>query len=448
MLTEINLVSMMKLYLPVLLLVVHSTYGNLASESTVASGKLISSPSPSSPPIPMSLGSLYRSTRDDYSARGRCTNCGPGYERDMRTYGRPTGITGYYSGMGSIFDDRNWYYRPESYEDRYRGGGEPAMSPYYQPQQGYGSQSYRQPPYMNGMEYDRYMQRPDDRSYNGYSGMAMKTGYYEGSSRMSYYPEMMRGYGYRGNGYDNLDPNYNHYMTQRGGVGMNNRDYYNGHYDDRMSNRGYYDQKNFRPWDETYSRPTTSSSSSSSTSSLSSASPSSSYTAHTSIHGPTAPGAIHTGYGPSSSSHGTHGYRPEHTVHQSNPDRPDYNSADSSPNCCRNRYPEQVPSQSGSYSSHGGHGSSGLPTYGQRPSSSGGSWSYVSSGGPISTGSQHYGGSNSPSAHGSYQSSTGGGSAYNEHHTGSAGSTGGSSSNAYGNRGSDHSRDNDHRQQR
>ncbi|ETN58757.1 hypothetical protein AND_009651 [Anopheles darlingi] len=217
--------SVMKLYLAVVLLVLvaQSTNGNLASESTVASGKLISSPSPSSPPMPMSLGSLYRSARDDYNARGRCTNCGPGYERDMRTYGRPTGITGYYSGMGSIYDDRNWYYRPESYEDRYRGGGEPAMNSYYQAQQLYGSQSYRPPPFMNGMEYDRYIQRPDDRNYNGYPGMAMRTGYYEGSSRMPYYTEMMRGYGYRGNGYDNLDPYYNHYMTQRGGAGMNNR---------------------------------------------------------------------------------------------------------------------------------------------------------------------------------------------------------------------------------
>lgn len=72
------------------------------------------------------------------------------------------------------------------------------------------------------------MNRPDDRGYGyGYPAMAMRAGYYDGGvSRMPYYPEMMRGYGYRGNGYDNLDPHYEYYMTQRGGgspIGMNNR---------------------------------------------------------------------------------------------------------------------------------------------------------------------------------------------------------------------------------
>uniref|UniRef100_A0A182P4G5 Uncharacterized protein n=1 Tax=Anopheles epiroticus TaxID=199890 RepID=A0A182P4G5_9DIPT len=229
------------------LLVAHLAHANLAAESTVTSAKLINAPPPLST---TSLGSLYRSARDDYNSRRHCSNCGTGYERDMRSYGRQTGITGYYSGMGPIEDDRNWYYRPESFEDRYRGGG---MQASY-------SGAYRQSPYM-GYEYDRYMHRPDDRGYGyGYPAMIMRAGFYDGSvSRMPYYPEMLRGYGYRGNGYDNLDPHYEYYMTQRGGgspIGMSNRDrVYGNHgiYDDRMGYGGQYDQKNFRPWDQTYS---------------------------------------------------------------------------------------------------------------------------------------------------------------------------------------------------
>ncbi|KFB36589.1 AGAP007719-PA-like protein [Anopheles sinensis] len=222
-------------------------------ENTVSSGKLLSGPPPPPPPSSStSLGSLYRSARDDYNARRSCANCGPGYERDMRTYGR-RGIVGYYSGMGPIEDDRNWYYRPEVFDDRMRGGG----AGYQQPYAGGG---YRQPAYMMGYEYDRYMQRPDDRGYPayGYPGMDMNGGggYYDpGSSRMGHYPEMMRGYGYRGNGYDNLDPQYEYYMTQRGAGGMSSRDRYyqpQGYYEDRMSYRGQFDHKNFRPWDQTY----------------------------------------------------------------------------------------------------------------------------------------------------------------------------------------------------
>lgn len=94
---------------------------------SVSSSKLVTGPT---------LGSLYRSTRDEYGRYGRdqrCISCGGGgyagggggyADRDMRTYGgRPGGgVYGYYSGRGSIYDDRNWYYRPEVYDDRYRGG--------------------------------------------------------------------------------------------------------------------------------------------------------------------------------------------------------------------------------------------------------------------------------------------------------------------------------------
>ncbi|XP_052873843.1 RNA-binding protein FUS [Anopheles cruzii] len=434
------------------LLVAQSARANLAGESTVttATGKLIGgSPSLPASSEPLSFGSLYRSARDEYgAARGRCSNCGPGYERDMRTvgYGRPTanGVTGFYSGMGSILDDRNWYYRPEGYE------------PSYPSQQAYGGPaSNRQPPaYMGGYDYDRYMHRPDDRGYGGYPAMAMRTGYgypdgggsgSSSSSRMPYYPDMMmRGYGYRGNGYDNLDPQYEYYMMQRGGsssgYNMHNRDR-NGYYDDRMGNRGYYDQKNFRPWDETYSRPTTSSSPSSSSSQ---SSPSSAY-GHPSYHSQTASAAsssVHTGYGASEGSQ--QGYRPEQQPHS--PDRPDYSRQPTDSNGCRNRYPEQSPAPQNGYH----HGSGGSAPYaGQRPSSAPGTWNYLGGGGgsggtgPISTDqNQHYGGA--ASAGGSYGGNK---DPRPGHHPGGAGSP----TNEYGgNRGSEHqgNRETDHRQQR
>uniref|UniRef100_A0AAG5DLY8 Uncharacterized protein n=1 Tax=Anopheles atroparvus TaxID=41427 RepID=A0AAG5DLY8_ANOAO len=408
---------------------VHLACANLASDSTVSSGKLLSGPAP--PPSPStSLGGLYRSARDDYNARRHCSNCGPGYERDMRTYGR-RGIVGYYSGMGSIEDDRNWYYRPEVFDDRVRGGG----GGY---QQSYAAAGYRQPGYMMGYEYDRYMHRPDDRGYGyGYPGMGMNPGgYYDtGSSRMSQYPEMMRGYGYRGNGYDNLDPQYEYYMTQRGSAGMSNRDRYyqpQGYYEDRMGYGGQYDQKNFRPWDQTYSgisgfdnsgrgyyfasRPSTSSSPSSPSSSPTSSSSSPSYSAHASYHVQAQPAPAPSGYGGhggSSQGHepanrpGQQGYRPEYQ-HHGGPDRPDYQPpSDAASSCCRNRYPEQAshhPAAPGNYPGHNPTGPNAASAYGDgagahnRPATSSGTWSYVSSG---PTGVQHHGGS-STSAQASY----------------------------------------------
>ncbi|EDS29617.1 conserved hypothetical protein [Culex quinquefasciatus] len=249
-----------------------SSPGGSSSSSSGSSSQLVTGPT---------LGSLYRSTRDEYGRYGnreqRCGSCGGGggsgtgyADRDMRSYGRPLGVHGYYAGRGSIYDDRNWYYRPEGgyYDDRMssRGGGD-------------GYYSSMRPNYMGMMMGydDRYMNRYDDRYY------PMSTrGYYD--NRPAYPtagagvdPYAMRGYpaapapaagaypGYRGNGYDNLDPQYDYYMmlAKGGGAGGaggygNRGGYYGtsgaygGGYEDR--NRvGYgYDHKNFRPWDETY----------------------------------------------------------------------------------------------------------------------------------------------------------------------------------------------------
>lgn len=69
---------------------------------------------------------------------------------------------------------------------------------------------------------DRYMS-PVNRYDDRYYPMSMR-GYYDnrgGDQRMGsgYYSDMRTGgYGYRGNGYDNLDPLYEQYMTSaRGG---------------------------------------------------------------------------------------------------------------------------------------------------------------------------------------------------------------------------------------
>ncbi|XP_058830294.1 loricrin isoform X1 [Topomyia yanbarensis] len=245
-----------------------SSCASLSGESTVGGGGGggSSSSSLSSSQLAQgspTLGSLYRSTRDEYGRYGRdqrCGGCGGGggySDRDMRSFGgRPGGVYGFYSGRGSIYDDRNWYYRPDAFEDRagYRGG-----DGYYSMRPGYMGM-------MMGYD-DRYMNRNDDRYY------PMSTrGYYDnrGGGTAGYYPpaEMgMRpgGYGYRGNGYDNLDPLYDHYMmVARGGgqpaAGANyNRDRYygtsggyGGGYDDRNRGGYGYDNKNFRPWDETY----------------------------------------------------------------------------------------------------------------------------------------------------------------------------------------------------
>nr|XP_040224784.2 hornerin isoform X2 [Anopheles coluzzii] len=452
---------MFKLTGALFLLVVHLARANLAAESTVTSAKLINVP----PPLPTtSLGSLYRSARDDYNSRRHCSNCGPGYERDMRSYGRPTGITGYYSGMGPIEDDRNWYYRPESFDDRYRGAG---MHASY-------SGSYRQSPYM-GYEYDRYMNRPDDRGYGyGYPAMAMRAGYYDGGvSRMPYYPEMMRGYGYRGNGYDNLDPHYEYYMTQRGGDRMYGNQ---GIYDDRMSYGGQYDQKNFRPWDQTYrgisgfdnsgrgyyfaSRP-------SSPSQPPLSSPSSPLSAHASHHAHSHQ-ASESGYGDQHNGHdqrpadhaNSANYRPvapAHHQHQyTGSDRPDYEPSDYTQNCCKNRYPETVShghtNQGSSYAGHNSPGPS-AGSYGsgagaQRPSNSAGSWHYASSG-TTGSGSGSHGVSSGHvgvniNTHGSY------GEAHSApgQYSGGGGGGGSATAHEYGtNRGSDSRRETDHRQQ-
>uniref|UniRef100_A0A182QJ98 Uncharacterized protein n=1 Tax=Anopheles farauti TaxID=69004 RepID=A0A182QJ98_9DIPT len=454
---------MLKLSVALLFVAVHLARANLAAESTVTSGKLINAPPP---PPTTSLGSLYRTARDDYNSRRHCSNCGPGYERDMRSYARPTGITGYYSGMGAIEDDRNWYYRPESFDDRYRGSGGGYQSAY--------GGGYRQPAYM-GYEYDRYMQRPDDRGYGGYGyqGMAMRTNYYDGgASRMPYYPDMMRGYGYRGNGYDNLDPHYEYYMTQRGPMGMSSRDRYygqQGYYDDRMMGYGgHYDNKNFRPWDQTYrgisgfdnsgrgyyfaSRPSTSSSPSSQPPSA----PSSSHlSAHASYHVQSQGPASASGYGGSQPGGAEHPGRPTggsyqrpEQQHHNGPDRPDYSAPDGTQNCCRNRYPEPAGTHGGSYSAHSSNQGPSAVSYGggghvQRPSGSGaGSWSYAGGGGSSTGGgaSTGYVGVN-VNSHGSYGEPHSGPGQYPG--GGGSSSNSGTPAHEYG----DNRRETDHRQQ-
>ncbi|XP_065086544.1 hornerin isoform X2 [Ochlerotatus camptorhynchus] len=387
------------------------------SESTVLGS------ASSSKLVTPTLGSLYRSTRDEYGRNGReerCVSCGGGGaygERDMRTYGgRPSGIYGYYGGQGSIHDDRNWYYRPESYD----GGA------YNRGREGY----YGRPSYMNMMMGydDRYMNqmstvnRYDDRYY------PMSTrGYYDnrggatGDQRMGYYPagaDMgMRtggGYGYRGNGYDNLDPLYEQYMmAARGGTGGYNRDRYQGTsggyggaaaaggYEDRYrGSHGAYDHKNFRPWDETYSRPSSSSSSAPASGqqqhpSAPSSHPSSSSSSHH-YQQPAAP----AGHGAPTGPAGTYSSAAIGFHHQSSgPDRPD--SRPCCAECCgkggdHSRYPQSGPTGTGPgyHQSQPHHPQQQQHQQqqqygGERPDAHGrpGAWNYLSGG---SAGGQDY----------------------------------------------------------
>ncbi|XP_062540589.1 prisilkin-39 isoform X2 [Armigeres subalbatus] len=347
---------------------------------TVSSSKLVTGPT---------LGSLYRSTRDEYGHYGReqrCASCGGGggyggyADRDMRTYGgRQGGIYGYYSGRGSAYDDRNWYYRPEAYDDRYRGGDR-----YVNMMMGYD---------------DRYMQQmsPMNRYDDRYYPSSMR-GYYDnrGEQRMpgsGYYPERMGIYGYRGNGYDNLDPLYDQYlMSSRGGTSnYNNRDRYYGT-SGGYGGYGAYDHKNFRPWDETYSRP-----------SPPSASPSGGASGPPQHQYPSAPSSPsssqhHYQHHQSSSSSGPSGTYSgssgSSSGHYNGPDRPDAGPGrPCCSECCApsSRYPSgptgtghgyhQTPSQHHQQNQYGG---------GDRPDSHGrpGSWNYLSGG--SASGGQDY----------------------------------------------------------
>ncbi|XP_021696678.1 pro-resilin isoform X2 [Aedes aegypti] len=364
--------------------------GDGIGESTVgesaSSSKLVTGPT---------LGSLYRSARDEYGRYGReqrCATCGGGggyADRDMRTYGgRPGGVYGYYGGRGSIYDDRNWYYRPEVYDDRYRGGDR-----YTNMMMGYDDR------YMYQMSP---MNRYDDRYY------PMSTrGYYDnrGEQRMpsgGYYPPAtetggMRGvggYGYRGNGYDNLDPLYEQYMTAaRGGLSnYNNRDRYYGAFGG-YGGYGAYDHKNFRPWDETYSRPSPPSSSSPSAGA-------SGPSQHQYPSAPSSPSSSQHHYQHQSSSSASYGaptgpagtYTSGAIGFHGGPDRPDANRPCCSECCGPNRYPpgptgtgpgyHQPPPQQ--------HHQNQPNQYGDRPDSHGrpGAWNYLSGG--SSSGGQDY----------------------------------------------------------
>ncbi|XP_055619765.1 pro-resilin isoform X2 [Toxorhynchites rutilus septentrionalis] len=375
---------------------------SLAEENTVGGGDQ-SSVSSSKLAIP-TLGGLYRNTRDEYGRLGReprCGGCGASAggnaDRDMRSYGRPGGIYGYYSGRGSIYDDRNWYYRPDGYSDdraSNRGGGD-----------GY----YMRPSYMNMMMGydDRYMNRYDDRHYpmsmrGSYDsrgpGDRMGGGYY-GSPDMG-----MRGgvYGYRGNGYDNLDPNYEQYMMMsRGGYGPSgNRDRhygtsggYGAGYDDRhRGSYGGYDNKNFRPWDETYSRPP------------SSPSPSAPGQYPPSQQSPSAPSSSssHYHHHQSKPSDGTYTSQPIGFHHSSGPDRPDYSGGSGDrrpccPDCCSasssSRYPSGPTGTGAGYNQpHNTHQQQQQhPHHGERPDHDRpGEWSYLSGAGGSGTSGHDY----------------------------------------------------------
>jgi len=105
------------------------------------------------------------------------------------------------------YEDRNWYYQPDRYDDRTRYAG--YDNRYY-------DRNYQNQNRYNDDRYDSY--RPND--------------YYE---RNDYYQNSYNDdrSGYRGNGYDNRDPIYNSIRGSSGGA------HDIGYYDDRLSNRGY-----------------------------------------------------------------------------------------------------------------------------------------------------------------------------------------------------------------
>ncbi|XP_037049374.1 N66 matrix protein isoform X4 [Bradysia coprophila] len=206
---------------------------------------------------------LSRQARDsryyrDERPSGRCITCAYAYDKGGDRYNdrdrdryynpnnyyyRPGSNRGYGQSSRGGYEDRNWYYQPDLYEDRNRYGGA-----------GYFDNRYD----------DRYGQnRYDDRYYN-----VRPLG---PSSQYDRY-DVQYGGNYRGNGYDNTDPNYYYEQSRRDPYGGRERPY-GGYdrYDTRGSNRdsgydgyrqGYrgggsvgigYDQRNFRPWDESYS---------------------------------------------------------------------------------------------------------------------------------------------------------------------------------------------------
>ncbi|CAO1329531.1 unnamed protein product [Diamesa hyperborea] len=188
---------------------------------------------------PSGQGNLYRSapikaTQDKDSAavyapnqRGqRCIRCGSG----------ATGSNSYYGNSADRFsygrEDRNWYYQPERYnDDRYRYG------------------SY------NDRYDDRYYSRTMDPLYDTYYN-DQRPAYNPNYNNYNY----NNNYNARGNGYDNINPAFYEQMRERFNRDRNNYGYERGYENTRGypaqvyrgMEGGYYDNRNYRPYDETY----------------------------------------------------------------------------------------------------------------------------------------------------------------------------------------------------
>ncbi|KAJ6641436.1 hypothetical protein Bhyg_06375 [Pseudolycoriella hygida] len=217
---------------------------------------------PSTKPTTENLSRQARDSRyyGDERPSGRCITCAYAYDRYDDRYGdggRDRSYNQYYSyrpgaspdrGYGQSsrggYDDRNWYYQPDYYDDRnrYLGQGVDRNPGYYDNR------------YENRYTPSRYDDRYNVRPYG-------QSGQYD-----RYNPQY--GSNYRGNGYDNTDPNFYYEQSRRDPYGS--RDRPNGEYD-RYDSRGYnqdygydgyrsgnrgggigYDLRNFRPWDESY----------------------------------------------------------------------------------------------------------------------------------------------------------------------------------------------------
>ncbi|KAG5678393.1 hypothetical protein PVAND_008071 [Polypedilum vanderplanki] len=185
------------------------------------------------------VGALYRSAamKNPSSAEKEGTDLNSGLSRGQRCVRCGTGYGGYgnYADRGNYYGredplyygrdqyygrDRNWYYQQES------------RSPY---------ERYPYDRYNTYNRYDdRYYGRSNPYEYDSYNG---NSNYYNS---------------YRGNGYDNLNPAYYEAMRDRfqreRSYGYDQYGY--DRYNDRPSYRGYYDNRNFKPYDESYSRGT------------------------------------------------------------------------------------------------------------------------------------------------------------------------------------------------
>ncbi|CRL08455.1 CLUMA_CG021354, isoform A [Clunio marinus] len=188
------------------------------------------------------VGALYRSAEarsesdknldSSQASRGqRCARCpAPAYYGGNSGYGDRERAPAYYG-------------REDPYRESYR-------DPYY----GRDRNWYYQPEYRN--TYDRGYNRYDNRYYGREDPYyAREQNYYDPRQDPRY--NVNNNYNsYRGNGYDNLNPT--HYEAMRNQFQRDRSYGYDQYYDrfyDRPAYRasgGYYDNRNFRPYDETY----------------------------------------------------------------------------------------------------------------------------------------------------------------------------------------------------